>query len=197
MNWFVLIRTVTEEILSFVLSQMFLIIVFLSWNGVFVGYIVFESFIVASPTKEELKVVWQSLNSASSKLRLRGSDQHAPQVRKLRAVRNWKMPWKEDKGLSRVDFLYRSRFRPKDAGNPLKLPREAATDLARAQVTTSWTVDENEDEINRDQPKSLSFPINSARSKSAEAHPEFAVQNSSGFSPKGSFTHRLNLKITS
>ena len=40
------------------------------------------------------KVVWQSLNSVSPKLRLRGSDQHAPQVRELSAVRNWKMPWK-------------------------------------------------------------------------------------------------------
>ena len=52
----------------------------LKWG--FVGYIVFESFTVASPTVEELKVVWRSLNSASSKPRLRGSDQHAPQVRR-------------------------------------------------------------------------------------------------------------------
>ena len=33
----------------------------------------------------------------------------------------------------------------------------------------------------------MSFPINSARSKLAEAHPEFAVQNSSGFSER--FVH--------
>ena len=33
----------------------------------------------------------------------------------------------------------------------------------------------------------MSFPTNSARSKLAEAHPEFAVQNSSGFSER--FVH--------
>ena len=33
----------------------------------------------------------------------------------------------------------------------------------------------------------MSFPINSARSKLAKAHPEFAVQNSSGFSER--FVH--------
>ena len=91
---------------------------------------------------------------------------------------------KEEKGLSRVEFLCRCRFRSKDAGNPLKLPRVTATGL---RATTTWKWDEIGDERNRDQPKSLSFPINSARSKLAKAHPEFAVQNSSGFSER--FVH--------
>ena len=104
------------------------IVFYLGWNEVLVGCVVFWKFYCCIANREGVKVVWQSLNSASSKLRLRGSDQHAPQVRHHFAPdETVEGREKEEKGLSRVDFLCRCRFRSKDAGNPSKLPRVAAT----------------------------------------------------------------------
>ena len=93
---------------------------------------------------------------------------------------------KEDKDLSRISFLDRCRFHLEDAGNPSKFPRVAATDPKRA--TTTYTVDENEDEMNRGQPKSLSFPTNSARSKLAKGSSRVRRPELIRFFPEG-FDH--------
>ena len=83
-----------RNFLSIDKADCFLIIVFLSWNGVFVGYIVFESFIVASPTVEELKLFGNPLIPFLQSRAWGAPTSTPPKFAELRAIRNWKMPWK-------------------------------------------------------------------------------------------------------
>ena len=94
MNWFISIRTITEEISLIDKADCFLITVFLCWNGVFVGYIVFESLIVALPTVEGLKLFGNPLIPFLQSRAWGAPTSTPPKFAELRAIRNWKMPWK-------------------------------------------------------------------------------------------------------
>ena len=78
-------------------------------------------------------------------------------------LRNRKYREKEEKVLSRMLFLFRCRFHPKSAGNPLGLPRMTAT--GQNGPLSYGNVPKVKVEINRDQPKSLASSWSSARSK--------------------------------